>query len=347
MKRKDLQGVLDNFGLVDAELGVPQHLRFPSPTTEQAKGFGTVLTLAAILTGEAQTLPVSLGVLDRLGIQVRALADEPRWLKFASARPGEPIQLQLAQPNSDAVSQLPEHRDVIVVDTTRSGAIVITTSKGKALLIPTETRVQVYPVRAAPDLLPFEAVSAPVVDWVAESGDLWLSEQVGELAAAGDTWSIAVAAGMCAGLLEPGSAASTRGIVAATLRGTVDPQRARPRSWARSLTPSQLSTLERLALAELDRLHEGLEAVARSSEADDADWRADWVEVCVTRQGIEGVALLLGEARRARPLREALDVVDREGRRLRLGIPLTDIPTNEVLRRATLRDPFCWWGEVL
>ncbi len=175
------------------------------------------------------------------------------------------------------------------------------------------------------------------------SRDGWLQAQAARTLETRGSWSVCVAAGQHGRLADPAAFGDPRAIVEAQLRGDAPGWLSAPRRWVRSLEPEQVSTMSRLALAEVDRLSELADHLERADpEAD--EWLEDWRRLCYARDDLEGVRVLLAERGVSADVDAHVATLDRAGRSLRVAAPLARLGRDERLRRASLADPDAWWG---
>ncbi|MCL4821789.1 MAG: hypothetical protein KJ067_21865 [Vicinamibacteria bacterium] len=323
--------LLAELGIADARLVDAEPLAWPESDVGAASGLGAAVTLAMLAAG-ARTAPVAHPGLAEAGLTAAYAIDAPRLIELASEGP---ITVRASPDGADAVLQSPEHPNVAWLDLFRSGPVAVTTSRLTLLVVPGEKGLLLREV--VPPDAPLEA---PLADWLASCSDPWLVEQLRPLAR--DGWSAAVAAGMLARLVEPRHLGHER--LTALVAGRVDPELARPRQWARSLSPAAVATLERRAVERAQSLLSPLVALEPRIDDDAPDWPAEWVALCRSRDDLEGVTILLHEAGRGERLEAALAPVDDLGRRVAAGVPLRRVPRDERLRRAALNDPDAWWG---
>jgi hypothetical protein len=195
------------------------------------------------------------------------------------------------------------------------------------------------------EVAPFEEISASGFDWSAAGDDEWLSRQIAADSSISESWRAAVTVGMFARLYEPPSGERPRAIVQAILRGELEESIARPRRWVRSLTASQLETLQDLALAEADLVLRTIESLDATYEPTEPDWQRQLLEICRRREDVEGVSLLLHEAGADRRLTSGLGLLDDIGRAFMFDVPIRIAPFDERLRRVASFDPEAWWAE--
>ncbi len=332
MSDEKVRELLAELGLSGLELGEVEVVDLPEGLVGQAMGIPTLAELRTRVMA-----PMALAVLTAVGIQGHVSPEGSRVVKFLSPSPGEPLIVR-ALARSGAGGVIPsDDADVVWVDLRAAEAFLLEGGGRRVVCLVEGDRLLVREVAPAVALEPLAAIPVPE-GWLGMSSDAWVNEQVAERLAVGDSWSVGVAAGMQARLVQPARPVAPGGVLEASIT--------RPRAWARALPAAEASTLERLALAEVDRLNGLLdELAALPADADpSAEWRSDWLRACESRDDLEGMRLLLFEAGRAEALSQQLALVDRAGSSLRMRAPLASVPPGERLRRARLMDPDAWWG---
>lgn len=144
-------------------------------------------------------------------------------------------------------------------------------------------------------------------------------------------------------LQQASSATDARSWIDDLNRATVDPLLAGPRRWVRSLSRDQSTTMEDLSLAEVEAVHQDIEAISTDVDDDMPGWTEEWRDVCHRRDDLECVLVLLDEIDRAQELRRSLTILDKEGNLLRLSVPANSLSEDERARRAALKNPGAWW----
>jgi hypothetical protein len=135
------------------------------------------------------------------------------------------------------------------------------------------------------------------------------------------------------------------------LAGTVVPELAAPRQWAKDLPREQQEHLLDLALADVDILEEMIDGVWQDIQDGDAEakfYLPDTVSwLCYNREALEGVWLLLREISldRSLPLEGATAPLDERGRALRKRLDQLGIHVSSPrLEDTYLSDPEAWWA---
>ena len=252
-----------------------------------------------------------------------------------SVRVGPSAQGRTFQPEKEP--------NVAWVDASRSGPFLVETGSGRLLCFVERGQLNLVAVSAPVALAPLAKIAEPADGWMRSSRDGWVAEQAARTLETGGAWSVCVAAGQHARLADAAAYGDPKDTVEAQLRGESPGWLAAPRRWARSLAEVQVSTMSRLALAEVDRLGEVADDLERSDPETDA-WREDWRRLCHARDDLEGVRVLLAERGASNDLDAHVAALDRAGRSLRMAAPLARLGRDERLRRARLADPDAWWG---
>jgi hypothetical protein len=189
------------------------------------------------------------------------------------------------------------------------------------------------------DLHAATSLLAPILHWIEDHPDNQLAVWVGQRITP-DTWSHLVCAGMLVRLLEY---PDPKQAVERLLQGLPDPLTVRPYGWAVNWTKSQEDEVQELFLAEIDMIVKGLEEL----DPNDPVYEQDLIELCVRRDELEGVGLLLfaiGKAERVSSYKLMLDAHASE----QLGWSRENLPQveNKRLYRAyqTMNyDEDLWW----
>lgn len=185
-----------------------------------------------------------------------------------------------------------------------------------------------------------------VMEWIAGSNDMWLSNEVAAKVGAHNSWSRVVAAGMVARLAEPSNAEEARAWVRDFAAGKVYDRLSAPLRWARRLDSHEIRTVVELALAEVEALHSEVEAIVSAVDSDAASWKSIWRDICSRRDDVECVLVLLDESGQSARLRSALEVLDREGDLARLSVLAETEIADERMWRASRKSPGSWWGAL-
>jgi hypothetical protein len=331
-------------GLEGAGLGAPEAIDSPRVGVAEAKGMAEPLlaALVALSPVEIATTPCDSSTLESIGVRAETWDRDPRCVKLVGPSPNDPLDVRLAgAPEALWVSG--DEPGVAWLDLSLSGAFVVGSAEGRVVGRPEPDGVTLWPVLRTLDLPVLAGLEAPLDEWLAAAEDPWLEAEAAAAALPGDPWSVAVGAGLVARLaaLTP---AGAREIVDATSSGRAIPDLVSPRLWARRLGAADVSTIEILALAEVDRVSGPLEALEEEDELDGEARATVWIRACRGRDDLECAAVLLREAGRPDVLDAALSVLDRLGNELRATIDLRGLPGDERLHRAGETDPFAWWA---
>jgi hypothetical protein len=184
--------------------------------------------------------------------------------------------------------------------------------------------------RISPAGLRLQALHA----WPAPPLDAWRDAagdgEWGILAAVGaaSRWQATLIAGRIARLLQPSNAPS---LIAA-------------RTWARTLTAGQRGLVERYATVAARQLTIRLERLQATIVPDQPGLVDRWRTLCHDRDDLEGIRVLLREAKTGGGLAAALREADAVGRALHFSWPSTADVHDERLQRVAEGDPGAWWA---
>jgi hypothetical protein len=340
---------LDRLGLAEFEIGDAVSFSWPLPETSEALGRGEVanLTFAAMLAVKF-AVPFSTVSSAALGeFELAASQTRTRVLRL-SAPVDRQLEIKALKGSLRAGQNLyvpPEEPGTVYVDTSSVPNIVARAGSTGIVVSATDAGLNLAPLVKPIEVPALERLDPPVMEWTRHFNDPWLVDLVVARCHAQNSWSRLVAAGMLARLTTPSSGDDARAWVQAFISGKVDEGLAAPRRWIRSLSDRQVRTAEQLSLAEVDALHEAVDAVASDVDQNVAHWADEWRELCHRRDDVECVVVLLDEAGGMTHLREALTSLDREGDLLRLSVPPEIRGGDERMRRVALKNPGCWWGE--
>jgi hypothetical protein len=337
---------LEQLGFADYRPGSQTQLPWPEPEAESASGVVPALTLAACLVAPSTRAATPQSA--RAGVEVSICRESPRVLKLKATSPSGALSIRPrveAPETEDSIYFAQEDAGIAVVDTTKVPSFLVT-SPGGVLVVYADAsgltcELLEIEVDQVLDVEPFAEVTAPIATWLTHLDDRWLHDQVTARLVAPTSWDYGSVAGMLTRLVE---FRDPRAAVQRILAGQPEPLHAEPRKWARALPPPQLRTLQSLALAEVDILHEAIRELRKSVDNDEPEWQGEWSYLCQRRDDLESVRVLLHEAGADARLSEALRRLDREGELLRLALPWTDDLVDERASRIGSRDPGAWWG---
>lgn len=146
--------------------------------------------------------------------------------------------------------------------------------------------------------------------------------------AAATRWQDTLVAGRIARLLQPLDAAS---LIAA-------------RTWSRTLSPGQRGLVERYATVAARQLTIRLERLQSTIVPDQPGLADRWRTLCHDRDDLEGIRVLLREAKTGAAVAAALRDADAVGRALHFSWPSNADVHDERLQRVAEGDPGAWWA---
>ena len=144
-------------------------------------------------------------------------------------------------------------------------------------------------------------------------------------------WAETLAAGRIARAIEPG----------ATQAATIAMRR-----WPRTLTADQRALIERFAIVQVRGIAARLDRLQTHFGPADASLDLAWQALCWDRDDVEGIRVLLREARAGEALTSALRALDETGRAVRFSWPSDVDVHDERLQRISEADPGAWWGST-
>jgi hypothetical protein len=118
------------------------------------------------------------------------------------------------------------------------------------------------------------------------------------------------------------------------------------RQWSRSLTAGHRGRIERFATVAARQLATRLDRLQATIVPDEPGLTARWRALCHERDDLDGVRILLREARTGEALAGALAEADAIGRALRFSWP-SDVDVHDArLQRVAEGDPGAWWAST-
>jgi hypothetical protein len=331
--------LLEALGLAGYELGEMESVEWPEPAVGRALG-PTRRELGEAIVGTLRVVPISVVLLGSIGVHGFAAADASGIVKLVGRGP---FSVRLGGPAEGRVFRSGAEPNVAWVDASRCGPFLVETATGRLLCSVEHGQLLLQAVTALVPLAALAPIEEPADGWMRSSRDAWLEEQAVRTLETRGAWSVCVAAGLHARLADAAAFGDPREIVEAQLAGEAPGWLSGPRRWVRSLEPEQVSTMSRLALAEVDRLGALADHLERADPLAD-EWREDWRRLCHARDDLEGVRVLLAERGASADLDAHVAALDRAGQSLRTAAPLARLGRDERLRRASLADPDAWWG---
>jgi hypothetical protein len=336
---------MKELGISVDRLGPSEGHSWPELPAGEAKGVVAKVTLAAVLSGTTPMNPAAIPTLEQIGIRVES-ADRAPWnVRLSTSSPDDLLAVRVIGRVEGALLIQSDKPDEAAVDLRKAGSVLISASRGEVMASADTDGVTFWAISGF-TIEPAATVEAPALRWLSEadSDDQWLRSEVSQLLQRGGTWANVVAAALVARYLEPASTAVAKQWLQATLACQAVPALAAPRQWARQLQPMQLRTVQELARAEATRLALMLDEVAETAVPDDGPWQGVWLDVCHSRDDLEGVRILLREVDAAEALQRPLTRLDRTGRMVRSVLPGAFVPRDERIRRANKVSPDSWWS---
>jgi hypothetical protein len=342
---------LERLGLAEFRVGDSAELTWPTSDTSQALGPGVVrATFVAMLAARFVNVPfaaVSDAALGRFQLEISQI---PTRVLRVSAPRETSIQLYALRGSlrpGETTYAPPEDPGTIYIDAESLPSVIVRAGEAGLAIGATGQALELVELLKPIELTSLERLEPAVMEWARELNDPWLVDQVEGRAHAHNSWSRIVAAGMLARLPLPATKGNARAWVENFTAGRLDAVLAEPRRWVRALNEQQTRSIERQSIAEVDALYDAVESVASEVDSNAPHWTVEWRELCHRRDDVECVLVLLDEVGKAVKLRHSLLGLDKEGDLLRLSVPSGSLKGDERARRAALRNPSAWWGELV
>jgi len=336
---------LHALGLNRAQLGEGDILDWPEDVIAHGAALRPALAVLAVLVASQfanhHFLQTTLGVVEGLAARLEQLEEEPRILKLVGP-PGATLTVQTPRETTTTESFRPDPNDpaTVYMDLRATNAVRVTFPGGNGLVV--EIQSDGIVINGVFSVEPLAGIDSEVAHWCGERQEDWLQQEIQHRLARQDPWQHAVAIGLFArfgGAVQP-----AREIVTGMLEHRVDPDLARPRQWARGLNPAQIRTLELLARAEIDRLHAAIDELWELMACDEPAWQQELLDLCRGRDDVEGIRLLLVEAKVAERIADDIGILDQAGERFMQSLPVVVAGSDARLARARSLGPGDWWA---
>ena len=330
-------------GLNEVTFGEEQ---FVQATSGAAHGRAPVVaaTLTALVAAANFSTP-RVGAAERAGMRVSVCDDRPTVVRIVEEAGAEIHTRSLAGGEGWL------HRDeqdvaTVFVDLDCGRVVSVSRPDGSGVVLRAGANgfsvIDFY--RFAGSIPPLSPVRAPLDEWSAACSDPWLVEELQRRSSLDDAWQHAVAAGL--GMRLPAPPADAARQVNQILSGEVPREVSPIREWARQLSTQQTETLVDLGLAVADRVGGTVDDLYLEMAPAEPWWRSSLHAVCLERDDLECVRLVLVEGKAEGRVSGALDGLDMSGRRLIASIPRVLLLPDERLYRAQLADYEAWWATL-
>jgi hypothetical protein len=262
------------------------------------------------------------------------LPPDQRWCAFTA--PGR----------EDALTLDPATPGTAVIAAEGRGAVSLALDTGAGLLVEFDPAgLTLTPVsNTAPWLADDNPAPPPLSAWARERGDEWLATRLDDLLRLPSLWNRTLALGLFVRLREPSLDPHRDDRLASAMRGEADPHDATAFRWTRCLRHDLVMALDDALAERCDTLERLLDVVAGRTGSDEehaGDGRL--ADLCVLRDEVAAVLLILDRRAPRGRLRERLAVIDARGRVLAARLPASRLADDEHLRRAGLADALAWW----
>jgi hypothetical protein len=337
---------LAQLGLSNCQFAEEESLEIQAEEAAHGKGLAVGLSLSTLVSmglNTASFTEISSRLVSDAGVRA-SLCDQNRFIILFEDSRGRFVRARVLREGEQPYRPAGE-RDTVALDLSK-GPAVVGVEDVRLEVETDERRLDVRQVVSLTrDTVQPVSVRAPLGEWVADCPDSWLAGELRTRAAATDSWSQAVATGLHARLLTPDSSDTTRRIVEATMQGLVHELLRRPRKWASELRQEQRAFLENQALAQADPLFDEIDQLGIRPAIDEPPWREQLRVVCLKRDDLESVRVVLDQGNGSPELEATLDALDRRGFEFIHTLPWVATLEDKRLRRASLADPDAWWAE--
>jgi hypothetical protein len=307
MSADNIRDLLARAGVDDGAIGAAETLAFPVATVDEARA-----PLRDDAVREAP-LAVRSGVLAAIGLSA-TLDRAANRLAFAA-----PSDLGfMIDPAPSSADGLPtDAPSDFLIATRDAGPLALGSVRAGGL------RLQGLHAWPAPPLGAWRE-AAGEAEWLLLAGEDGIDES------GVSRWTSTLIAGRVARLLAPSDGSP---LIAA-------------RKWSRSLTPGQGGLIERFATVAARTLAARLDRLQGTIVPDEPGLTARWRALCHERDDLEGLRVLLREARTGAALAGALAEADATGRALRFSWP-SEVDVHDArLQRVAEGDPGAWWAST-
>jgi hypothetical protein len=343
---------LKTLGLLSREqLAKPVPVEWPDEE-ENAYGAGLapVLALTALFALGHYEQP-HLSAAEALGIKIEVLTHvkdqrgkyHPTRRHVIKISSELPMDVLTQGNNPDAQVQADDDTNKRAVDFDETSGFLASTPRGAIVCETDEDGFLVSSVLSS--LKPLEQIAAP--EWLswASVPPGWLQRELQHHLEQNDTWHNVVAAGLYARLSPPLNFSSQSAPAGAKL---LEADLARPRNWFRDkLSAGQHESVDLLSMAEVDHLFREIDDLQHEMACDDLDWQRAVLNLCRSRDDLEGVRILLNETEIGPRISEVVESLDSEGSLLLRSVPVALTFRDERLRTVASFDPGAWWVSLV
>lgn len=336
--------------LTQAELGDSEVLLDPATPVTHARAAAAGVTpldthIACHFSGVIMR-PTPSDVAEDVGLEL-SVATAPERICAVRSRAGHP--LRVVSPVGGADARVDPHDDATAYVMASPGSWACVLEGDRALGVALGGRVDGLVIRALfprpldPPGIPALVPAAPEA-WEGLEPP-WLAGHARALLARGDTWSHAVAVGLCHRLSEVGVPPDAW--VQGALDGSGPGGWGWAIPWAQGQPPDAIAALELMAIGEAGRLLDSITSLddALDGAGDDASrWTSSLALALEARDDLECILALLAFAGAGGQARAAVALTDARGRDLAEVTPGALWPATDRLRRVAAVDELAWWG---
>jgi hypothetical protein len=185
---------------------------------------------------------------------------------------------------------------------------------------------------------------APALAWARETGDRWLTEEVGRRDTE-EPYVRATAIGCLIRHQRPAPETASRRLMA-MLDGRDLPDTAAAARWSQRLNPQTTAQLSELTTSEIEAISELVDWIAETVDPDNNEWCHSAGDLLRRRDALQDALAVLAAKPTASPqqIDDAVAALDEKGRRWTASAPVfTPGGDLEVLSRARADEAGAWW----
>lgn len=283
---------------------------------------------------------------EELGFELSALDRRPTVVHISPIPPG----FRLRHSPDETPKTFAEYDDELFIDFSNIALpVALLNENDEGILLRLEQQKLIVARRSSlPESSDFSfSVDSPLREWMARSNDTWAIERTEEKLRIDDPWAHLAAVGFFHRFEREENLRQRRQLLSQFLAGKTLPQRVRAFKWLATLSDETIDKLASLTLEAVNLLYDEIYELREDFEfGEDIDPKRV-LSMLYLRDDIESALLLLNTTSARRRLKDATKSVDILGEELVNDFRIElDILDDERLRRATVLNPFAWWGAL-
>lgn len=321
--------------LRDARPGEVQHVALAGDEIAEARGAAAGVALSAALS--IPFLTVRAPAAESHGVYLELSERRDAWR--VSSVEGTPLVVTPLHGPAARAAAADDDPAVVYLRPDAGARVVVTSENGRIVLRFDASGLSLQPIGEGTEPAQWREQRPPIADWTRAVRVPWLRAELESRSGARFRDALSLA-GLYTRFQAPDPGA-WKSAPDARARARLVPG-GEARDWARRLREPAATAAESVALdaaralrAALDRFHE--------TTRGEAGWRERWRRLCLQRDDLEGMRVLLREAGRDAALDETLREVDAFARSVSASNPPLRAPVDERLSTAATASPFAWW----